>query len=325
VTTQIGSERCLAVLRRFGIEADTLQPVESGSPNHSWIISAGPRRLVVKECTHDGSAAWFQFQEVTIEQLVAADFPIQALLAAPDGRRTVEHDGGRWQLRQFVAGDDFVPGNADHLDEACRVLARLHAHPVTIPPRDGPNQDLEYWLEGGDACLQELLAEAASLAPDRVRALEPVYRDVWERAHGALDSEAYRALPARLIHGEFHGNNLLYAEGRLRCLLDWDGVQVRPRIYDVARAGFFLTRVRRGAFQLNRTLTERFLRAYEVACGLTGAERAAIVPILQFYFLPTPRYLRQLAGHQPDLLHWYLGWSSDGGRAVSTEMAPIVC
>ncbi|MFI7110337.1 phosphotransferase enzyme family protein [Nonomuraea sp. NPDC050227] len=274
--------------------------------------------VIIKRLGRPGTIEWLEFQADTLQALHECGFPAQPLLRCPDGRRTVLAHDEQWQVTPFIAGRPFTPGSEADVDVAAACLSRLHGLSALAPEPSptSPIRDAEAWLHLDETDLSEVAATIQELAPHTPSEVFDKYRAAWQRARQTLSLEGYQALPHRLTHGEYVGSNLLYGSDDVICIVDWDGLQVRPRLADLARASLFFPRRVRGGIEVIESLVPRFLRVATQSEPLLDNERDAIIPFLELYFVPIPAFLRMIAERNPTMLDWYLGWSSAAAGRV---------
>ncbi|MEU1294752.1 aminoglycoside phosphotransferase family protein [Streptomyces sp. NPDC005840] len=312
----------------YGLEPRSVELLVRESPNQVWRFTAADGPYTLKRLGRPGQESWLAFQDAAVLRAAAHGVPVEPLLRTADGRPTAAAHGALWQLRRYVAGRPAADGDAADLRAAAEVIAAVHAVPLDGLPEAGGNpiQDMEFWL-GADA---EALDRLGALVRDLVGAAlweetADAYRGAHRRARAELDLASYQALPTTLTHGELAGSNLVFDDdGTLVSLLDWDGVDVRPRVYDLARGLLFLARAGRGSFRVHHRLGTDLLLGAAGGRPLTRAELQAVVPVLELYFVPTPRYVRQLAATDLAALRWYLGWAADGARTVRESVREVV-
>lgn len=186
-------------------------------------------------------------------------------------------------------------------------LHKISDFPEIIP---NPNCELKLWITQTSTRLR-MLESALSECMDkgRVATLMRIYDEELEMAVTYLTKERYERLPHTLTHGDIHANNLLYNNTGITMILDYDTIDYRPRVYDLAVATYLLTRVKRGTFQLDMRRSLTFVNAYSTESYLNEDERKAIAPLLQLHYIPTAHYLQLMKKESPHLLSWYLDWS----------------
>jgi Ser/Thr protein kinase RdoA (MazF antagonist) len=307
----------------FGIAVEGVEFLERESTNDIFRVSSGRGRLIVKRLGRPGSPVWHDFQAEVLDRLAAQGYPAPGLLSTPDGRKTVSWAGSVWHVSPWVNGREFAAGNAADVVAAAVCLDRLHALAAGLPSTSpaAPVAEVTPWLAGDEGDLASMLALVAELRPGAPE--REVYRRAWQRARPALSG--WDGLPRTVTHGEFIGSNVLYdRRGSVACVLDWDAVECGPRVRDLARGCLFFARRARGGIDVFSELVWVFLREATRTVALTEAERVAIVPFLELFFVPTKGYLTVMAQERPDMIDWYLGWSAHGAGRVRDILGPIL-
>jgi aminoglycoside phosphotransferase (APT) family kinase protein len=153
--------------------------------------------------------------------------------------------------RLFVAPDtlvqDLIEGStalpADPAEPLARALAAIHAmHPATLPElpkREDPEPELREWLPDLNG-LDEALARVGR----------------------------FSSSPA-LLHGDYWPGNVLWHEGRLAAVLDWEDAAVGDRLSDVACARVEL------ACAAGAQAAAAFTHAYQELTGIDAARLPA--------------------------------------------------
>jgi Ser/Thr protein kinase RdoA (MazF antagonist) len=312
----------------YGLRSGVVERLVRDSLNSVWRVRTPDEQFVLKRIGRPAGPDWLEFQRVAMDLASSSGIPTEPLVPARDGCTSVRADGAHWQLRRYVDGRLFVDGRDEDLAAAADLMARLHDIPTSGLPPSGANpiQDMEHWLAADESAIEELGA-AIITATDRDlwQRLRPAYLDAYRRARQDLDLVSYKAIPQVLTHGEYAGSNLVFDEsGAIVGLLDWDGVDVRPRAYDIARGVLFLGRSGRGRFTvLHRPAVDFLVRAMAKSPA-SAREMSALIPILELYCVPTPRYVELLAQRSPDTVLWYLNWSALGAATVRDNLAAVV-
>jgi aminoglycoside phosphotransferase (APT) family kinase protein len=121
-------------------------------------------------------------------------------------------------LEYIEGAPDFAPKNmADMLDQMAMELARIHRVPATA--------ELEF-LPRANAAFERELANAperldTTLGEERLRA---VLRELWP----------WNGNPDVLLHGDYWPGNLLWNDGRLAAVLDWEEARIGDPLFDIA-------------------------------------------------------------------------------------------
>ncbi|MGW7466959.1 aminoglycoside phosphotransferase family protein [Streptomyces xantholiticus] len=313
----------------YGMRPLLIERLMRDSPNRVWrFTGANDDWYTLKRLGRPGEVRWLAFQDAAIARAAECGVPTEPLIRTVERAPTAAVNGALWQLRPFVRGRHCVDGDPGDLRAAADVIAAVHAVPVDGLPEPGSNpiQDMEFWLSADESAIDELGdLVSVSASPSVWGEVRDAYRDAYRRARAELDLRTYQSLPTTLTHGEIAGSNLVFDDsGKLISLLDWDGVDIRPRVYDLARALLFLSRTGRGSFRIHHNLGVDLMLRATAASPPQLDELRAIAPILELYCVPTIRYVRQMAQSSPSTLEWYLGWAAEGARTVRRNVLPAV-
>ncbi len=174
-----------------------------------------------------------------LASLRAAGHPIPAVLATPTGQT--------WTTLQdrLVEINAFIPSDATADDDerggtALALLARLHTTLATLapdaipPPLYSTHADPVAMLAG----LTETDSDFARLRHHPGYAEAAATRETTRGLLVALDT-AHAGYAARLsrtyIHGDYGGENILFRDGQIVAVLDFDFLAHRERVADLAR------------------------------------------------------------------------------------------
>jgi Ser/Thr protein kinase RdoA (MazF antagonist) len=268
----------------FGIGAVlTQQYLPAGLMNRNWRIT-----------TADGEYALKQIIDVDLEfarrnlRVVAALFadgvPTCLPVVGVAGDPVVEvEDRGYcllpWLEGTHLAGPELTLGQAY---EFGRVLGQVHDRLGRLGPAAG--------LPAVPATLTSRVTEPAAalaeadryLAAARQGTLSPFDEAVIE----LLDRrkvliEKYAQLrpadasprgPVGWTHGDMQHRNVIWADGAIRAVIDWDRIRVRPLAEEVARTATIVFGAEQGQLKLART--SAFVRGYRTVVPLAVADLA---------------------------------------------------
>jgi homoserine kinase type II len=167
-------------------------------------------------------------------------YPVPELVGTRDGNNSMLQLGGRiYELFHYVRGSGY--DRSPHATEvAGRAMGGLHRLLATHRPHfDAPAGSFHHasWI----APRIEVVAEA-------VRAVEPEVnvKEMQQvcgylgRAYAAAAEQVmqagFSAWKGQIIHGDWHPGNLIYREGRIVAVLDFDSARMEPRMSDLANA-----------------------------------------------------------------------------------------
>lgn len=225
VYTRIPKAEALAIAKAWKLGAmKSFEGIAKGSVNTNYrlVTERGTFFVRLDETrTMDQVAA----EQDLVAHLVENGFPTPEALRDGRGRRTREILGKPLQVYPWVPGEDFAADDFTPamLAEAGRALARLHAasreYSRVIPNRFG------------------LAATAARWSRIRAKARIPeTDRRELDAAVGDLTREPAPQGPRGIVHGDWFCDNLLFTDGRITGVLDFEAAATDHLTFDVATA-----------------------------------------------------------------------------------------
>jgi aminoglycoside phosphotransferase (APT) family kinase protein len=182
--------------------------------------------------SHSGHAAELEYQ--LLRALHRDGVPVPEPLLVDVSGRVLTNP---FLVMAFIEGTSAVPagGAAQYIDEMAHVLTKIHASPTAdlppLPTRNDPLPEvLSYLPEGPD----------------------------WEvlRAHlRSLADTEYVETP-KLLHGDFWPENLLWRNGAVAAILDWEDAALGDPLSDVAGCRVELR------YKFGKASMQRFTQAY---------------------------------------------------------------
>jgi Ser/Thr protein kinase RdoA (MazF antagonist) len=242
--------------------------------------------------------ARLSYDHSLLRHLAQAGLPVVPALKTWGGSRWVREEGSVYEIYPWVIGEAFDPASREQLRAAAELLARLHQAAEGFLPRarkEVPRlfapQDRRPEIAEARALLAEGVSpgerspEEAGRLLDR---LEAEAQGVLER----LPDERYWALPAALVHGDYHPANVKFRGAEVVGLFDWDWACKQARLKDVADGLLFFACPRERPLagdlasltQPPRYDADRirlFLEAYQAHLPLTAEEQACLPDLLR--------------------------------------------
>lgn len=270
---------CAEALAAFGLPAPhEVRKVPEGLMNRNWDVRTGDRRYALKEVCDVGPQA-ARRQHAATRALAAAGLPVPAPQSTPGGDTLAAVGGRVYALTDWAPGQ-MLPARSWSQDQAAAVgvlLAELHAELVTaLPPAPGtvpssvtdPNQArarFADYLQQAAAGSDAFDAEVGRVLTER-EALLGRWAD--ERPVGGERG------PAGWTHGDFHDLNLLWRQGSVSAVLDFDRLAVRPYADEVVRTATLPVMFGAGEGPLDLELVAAFVGGYRKANGLPAVSLA---------------------------------------------------
>ncbi len=222
--TPLTPEQIAGALRRFGLPApDRVLPEPKGSVNTNYHLWAGGKRWFLR--LNEGKTVDdVLFEAEVLRFLAGAGFPGAPLVLAADGSPQVEVAQRPAMLFAYAPGEELERN--DVTPERCRLvgaeLGRLHA----LAPGFRRSRPNPYRWERAAEWVRELEPDGAG--DPLVAPALPLLRQEVEASASLPDA------PRGLVHGDLFLDNVLWVDGRISALLDWEMSCVDAFAYDLA-------------------------------------------------------------------------------------------
>jgi Ser/Thr protein kinase RdoA (MazF antagonist) len=218
--------------------------------------------------------------------------PIPALRVTPEGEPFVSLGEDRFELQEWVDGEQFCTSDPQSLhwtEFAGSMLGQLHQASLHYP---GPQHRWPSEVHIGGIVQSYLNLARQRSEQSRIEAIAAGlanWADQWEAVlpPAMISIGAGRGIPEMHIHGDYHAHNLLFSSSKVTAVMGLEASRWEKRIFEVAYALFYFSAlswdpeedlarplVKRG-FDPQRA--QRFLRAYSEAYPPHPGE-AALLP-----------------------------------------------
>jgi homoserine kinase type II len=258
-------EEAAAVLARYPIgPARSVRPVALGSSRapKAIVITDSGEYLLKRRAPGKDEPGRVAFAHGLQAHLAAAGFPVARLVIA--GSDSMVRIGGHtYELFHFVHGSRY-DGSLPQTAEAAGTLARLHALAANYVHRATPSPGSYHNAPSIAGLLRAVPARLGAHASPLADRLVHTYA----RAASTVERMGFARWPAQVVHGDWHPGNLLFHEGRVIAVLDFDASRIAPRAVDIAN----------GALQYSMTL-----RTTSPSEWPTGLELARLGAFLAAY------------------------------------------
>ncbi|HNR30029.1 MAG TPA: phosphotransferase [Candidatus Hydrogenedentes bacterium] len=219
-----GLEVVAEVIRRYyDVGAVQLpQPLEAAHQrrHRKMVVQTDAGRFLVKTYKRDPVVLdALRFQHRLSDHLNANGLPVAVIKRARDGKGIVELDTWAMELQQFIEGGS-MPLTAHTLVASARALGEFHrvCRDVPCPPRDA---QMWRFSDVPRAAFQELFKKAcAETDEQRIVPHCNAIALFLHNAADALSTEKRSTFETGLIHGDWHGGNLMFRGEQLVAIVD---------------------------------------------------------------------------------------------------------
>lgn len=223
------------VLLAFGMQDGDVRLIEQGLVNRHWDVRLGESHYVLRRYHPARTREAVAWEQWLVDFAAKLGWPVPKPVPSGNGDTLVEHDGRLWAAAPFLEGVGGSQESVEAFWKQGETLAELHDNLSHLGggqrPGFGPLWDLDSVVRpSGAGSFEELVAEFAAVRPD----LAAIVRTERERNLRELAAEGVDELPLMPIHGDFQRFNLLWGEGRITGIIDFDYCHRDVLIADIA-------------------------------------------------------------------------------------------
>lgn len=236
MTRDLSEKVPAAVLEAFGFGGAHSDMFEKGLINRHWLVSHGEELAVVRRYHFARTAAAAAWEQALVEFAGAQGWPVSVPMRASNGATIFEHGGRLWSAGPFLHGSDAPDDRPARYHIFGRLLGRLHRDLAGFElagqrPDSGKTWELDAYIAPANVgTFNDLLADFGKSYPG----LAALIRRQRYRNLRDLSRLHYPDLPDMPIHGDFQRWNLLWNEGQLTGLLDFDSCRRDALLCDIA-------------------------------------------------------------------------------------------
>lgn len=215
--------------------------------------------------------------------------PVNEILSDNNGNRIISSNSGSWMLKKYLNGTLFTMNSYSQIKSAAIMLAKIHRIPFENTQYNFiSDHDPYHWLtnfSGEIKLLENEVIESASLYS---------IKRILDTIENTYTIKEYFELPRAVVHGDYHGRNLLFENNKISGVLDFDTTGISAKVVDVAEGAFLMGRIKNGGYEFNIKAVREFLVNYEKNITMTEEEARAIKVIFKIRMIPRAKYLKLL-------------------------------
>lgn len=166
-------------------------------------------------------------------------FPLPGILGTRDNNSMLHLNGRTYEMFNYIHGTRY-----DRSPEQARMvghtLGLMHQHLHRFESAYEPPPVSFHDVTEIDARMALLIPSIVAAHPraDRAAAAHTIefLRKAYHESARRVNDLGYPHWPDGVIHGDWHPGNLLYRQGRVVAVLDFDSARLEPRVADVSNA-----------------------------------------------------------------------------------------
>jgi Ser/Thr protein kinase RdoA (MazF antagonist) len=173
-------------------------------------------------------------------RLQSRGYPVPGIVGTRDDNNSMLQLGGRtYEIFNYVHGIR-CNGSPAEIAEVGASLGRLHRNLSDYRSMYEPPPGSFHGAAEIDAKMALVTPAVATLEPhtdrESVAATAEYLRRAYLDAAKRVDDLGFGSWHRGVVHGDWHPGNLLFREGRVAAVLDFDSSRLEPRVVDVANA-----------------------------------------------------------------------------------------
>jgi len=244
------SEELAQVLSHYDIGViHQAKPLSAGNKRAPKLIISSERGRFLLKRRPKGKDDLYRvaFAHAIQNHLVKRGFPLAALVATCDENNTVlQLDNHIYEIFEFVSGIRY-DGSAEATADAGRQLAGFHRHLADFVsewhPLKGSFHDstaVRRHLKRAPGTLSRFCksrtAEAEKIAASdrKLQKTSELLMSLYNNSSVRVNELGFDSWPQQVVHGDWHPGNMLFSDGRLTAVLDFDSVRLAPAVTDLA-------------------------------------------------------------------------------------------
>ena len=263
--TRLSKNSLNRLLRAYNLDpAEQITPLEGGQANSSYKITTQRGCFTLSICDEKNNLEIERLIRI-LDWLENCDFPTTRVATAKNGQRSISYDKKPVYIKTFISGEVVKELSAQMCFQVGSTMSRLHC--LALPPQ------LKTELAGDNAFVPAVFDNFLH------QGIAHPYSDWLKEKRDYLCSSLDSTMAKSLIHGDLFWDNLIFSEGQLEALLDFEEACFFYRLFDLAM-GIIGCCSRDGNFL--RTQARGFIAGYQSICPLTAGEKEQLKVFIEY-------------------------------------------
>lgn len=240
IAEEINGQDLAIVLSRYSIGSiDNISDYRKGSRRAAKMIihTSSGKYLLKRRAFGRDDYSQVIFAHAVQKRLAQHRFPVAGLVQTRNEETLVKHEDRIYELFGFIHGKRFDKSNPAAA-ESGRILAHFHDILLDFPEEPSVKKMLYHQKRKVLSVISELNDALTKAEPDSQ--LEGIGNtlefllDQYKKSHAIIESAGFSSLSKCIVHGDWHPGNMLYKDGEIIAVLDFDSLRWSPRVTDIA-------------------------------------------------------------------------------------------
>lgn len=231
-----------------------ISPIEGGQANSSLKVSTVAGDFTLSICDEKNDRD-IQILTATLENLEELKFPTTRLVRTKAGKRFVSHNGKPVYVKKFLQGHPIKELTPEMIRQVGASMAHLHS----LEPLTSIGTSYPYGIDAFAGLLNE--------------SINHQYLDWLADKKSYLELAINPDMPKGFIHGDIFWDNLLFEDGALVAILDFEEACHFYKLFDIGMAGVGCCSDN-GYFNLS--LIKELLGSYAAISPFTSSEKSQL-------------------------------------------------
>ena len=280
---EIDGDELVMILSRYDIGAiQRIKNYNKGSRQAPKLIvgSTKGKYLLKRRAIGRDAIDRVNFSHIVQKKLGDHRFPVAGLVETVDGNTLVEHDGRIYELFHFINGHRFDKSKPEAA-ESGRVLAHCHDILREFSEEPAVKKTSFHQIETTKKTISEVVDVLSNY--ENKSSLEGMDEtacyigEQFDKAKFATESVGFSSLPTSVVHGDWHPGNMLYEDGEIVAVIDFDSLRIAQRITDIAN-GVLQFSMRMGTDDVNNWPNS--FRGHTIRSMVQGYNAFTVSPLL---------------------------------------------
>ncbi|MFC1739739.1 phosphotransferase enzyme family protein [Planctomycetota bacterium] len=174
------------------------------------------------------------FAHAVQNHLEEKNFPVTPLIRTADGKDTALHLNSHiYEMFRFVEGSRYN-GSAEATVDAARQLARCHRNLADFAGEFKPLRGVFHDSSSVRRHLKSLGADKKTGPNGRLQNQAEALMILYNASAVRVNELGFDSWDEQVVHGDWHPGNILFADGTVIAVLDFDSVRFAPPVIDLA-------------------------------------------------------------------------------------------